>query len=90
MDMNTENNALLDDEDFIIKVKRERSRKPSKKAFLQELNDLRKADKNVEVYEEIYYTLTEKKLEDLDMNGLNDLIIFIINQQLANERKEND
>lgn len=87
--MNTENNALLDDEDFIIKVKRERSRKPSKKAFLQELNDLRKADKNVEVYEEIYYTLTEKKLEDLDMNGLNDLIIFIINQQLANERKEN-
>ena len=89
MDMNTENNALLDDEDFIIKVKRERSRKPSKKAFLQELNDLRKADKNVEVYEEIYYTLTEKKLEDLDMNGLNDLIIFIINQQLANERKEN-
>lgn len=86
--MNTENNALLDDEDFIIKVKRERSRKPSKKAFLQELNDLRKADKNVEVYEEIYYTLTEKKLEDLDMNGLNDLIIFIINQQLANERKE--
>lgn len=88
MDMNTENNALLDDEDFIIKVKRERSRKPSKKAFLQELNDLRKADKNVEVYEEIYYTLTEKKLEDLDMNGLNDLIIFIINQQLANEREE--
>lgn len=88
--MNTENNALLDDEDFIIKVKRERSRKPTKKAFLQELNDLRKADKNVEVYEEIYYTLTEKKLEDLDMNGLNDLIIFIINQQLANERKEND
>lgn len=86
--MNTENNALLDDEDFIIKVKRERSRKPTKKAFLQELNDLRKADKNVEVYEEIYYTLTEKKLEDLDMNGLNDLIIFIINQQLANERKE--
>lgn len=87
--MNTKNNALLDDEDFIIRVKRERSRKPSKKAFLQELNDLRKADKNVEVYEEIYYTLTEKKLEDLDMNGLNDLIIFIINQQLANERKEN-
>lgn len=87
--MNTENNALLDDEDFIIKVKRERSRKPTKKTFLQELNDLRKADKNVEVYEEIYYTLTEKKLEDLDMNGLNDLIIFIINQQLANERKEN-
>ena len=87
--MNTENNALLDDEDFIIKVKRERGRKPTKKAFLQELNDLRKADKNVEVYEEIYYTLTEKKLEDLDMNGLNDLIIFIINQQLANERKEN-
>ena len=87
--MNTENNALLDDEDFIIKVKRERSRKPTKKAFLQELNDLRKADKNVGVYEEIYYTLTEKKLEDLDMNGLNDLIIFIINQQLANERKEN-
>lgn len=86
--MNTENNALLDDEDFIIKVKRERSRKPTKKAFLQELNDLRKADKNVEVYEEIYYTLTERKLEDLDMNGLNDLIIFIINQQLANERKE--
>lgn len=90
MDMNTENNALLDDEDFIIKVKRERSRKPTKKAFLQELNDLRKADKNVEVYEEIYYTLTEKKLEDLDINGLNDLIIFIINQQLANERKENN
>lgn len=88
--MNTENNALLDDEDFIIKVKRERSRKPTKKAFLQELNDLRKADKNVEVYEEIYYTLTEKKLEDLDINGLNDLIIFIINQQLANERKENN
>lgn len=88
--MNTENNALLDDEDFIIKVKRERSRKPTKKAFLQELNDLRKADKNVEVYEEIYYTLTEKKLEVLDMNGLNDLIIFIINQQLANERKENN
>lgn len=88
--MNTENNALLDDEDFIIKVKKERSRKPTKKAFLQELNDLRKADKNVEVYEEIYYTLTEKKLEDLDMNGLNDLIIFIINQQLANERKENN
>lgn len=88
--MNTENNALLDDEDFIIKAKKERSRKPTKKAFLQELNDLRKADKNVEVYEEIYYTLTEKKLEDLDMNGLNDLIIFIINQQLANERKENN
>lgn len=84
--MNTENNALLDDEDFIIK--RQRSRKPTKKVYLQELADLRKADKNVEVYEDIYYTLTEKKLDDLDINGLNDLIIFIINQQLANERME--
>lgn len=86
--MNIENNALLDDEDFIIK--RQRNRKPTRKAFLQELNDLRKADKNVEVYEEIYYNLTEKKLDDLDANGINDLIIFIINQQLANERKENN
>ena len=86
--MNTENNALLDDEDFIIK--RQRNRKPTKKVFLQELADMRKADKNVELYEEIYYTLTEKKLDDLDINGLNDLIIFVINQQLANERKENN
>lgn len=84
--MNTQNNALLDDEDFIIK--RKRNRKPTKDMFLQELKDLRKADKNVEVYEEIYYTLTEKKLNDLDINGLNDLIIFVINQQLANERME--
>lgn len=84
--MNTQNNALLDDEDFIIK--RQRSRKPTKKVYLQELADLRKADKNVEVYEEIYYTLTGKKLDDLDINGLNDLIIFVINQQLANERME--
>lgn len=84
--MNTQNNALLDDEDFIIK--RQRSRKPTKKVYLQELADMRKADKNVEVYEEIYYTLTEKKLDDLDINGLNDLIIFVINQQLANERME--
>ena len=75
--MNTENNALLDDEDFIIK--RQRNRKPTKKVFLQELADMRKADKNVELYEEIYYTLTEKKLDDLDINGLNDLIIFVIN-----------
>lgn len=86
--MNIENNALLDDEDFIIK--RQRIRKPTKKVFLQELAEMRKADKNVEVYEEVYYTLTEKKLDDLDINGLNDLITFVINQQLANERKENN
>lgn len=86
--MNTQNNALLDDEDYLIKKKR--SRKPTKETFLQELKDLRKTDKNVELYEEAYYTIMEKRLEDLDANGINDLIIFVINQQLANERKENN
>lgn len=82
------NDSFLDDENFM--VKRKVQHKPTLQGFWKELKDMRKADKNVELYEQSYYELTGRKLYDMDINQLNDLMIFIISQKINYEIKRKE
>ena len=80
--------SMLDDEDFITKKKIQH--KPTLQGYWKELKDMRKADKNVELYEQAYYELTGRNLYDMNIEQMNDLMLFVINQKINYEIKQKE
>lgn len=75
----------IDDENFDIQ--KSRRHEYSRKDAMEQLKALRLKDKNVLLYEKMYHSLFNTNLRFMDRNQIDDMINFIINQQLVAERE---
>lgn len=59
--------------------------KQKRSELIKELKGYRKSDKNTRLYEQLYHEMLGTDLKSMSLSQLNDMILFIINNQISYE-----
>lgn len=66
-------------------VNKKLTEKQKRSELIKELKGYRKSDKNTRLYEQFYHKMFGTNLKSMPLSQLNDMILFIINNQISYE-----